>query len=136
MFVYQVRLQLLQRSPARLAAGAHDHVFRPQTQIGRRADPFEKQLADKNVICGTPDQVIESLRAIIEQTRPSILALWGNDGAVSHADSMDCIRLMGQEVMPALRETGAELGLDSPFERDTQVSLARTPAEDLHPVEA
>jgi hypothetical protein len=109
---------------------------RAQTQVGRRADPFEKQLADKNIICGTPDTVIKTLRAILEETRPSILALWGNDGQVSHKDSMDCIRLMGQEVMPALREIGDALGLKSPFELNTPVSLAQTPAEALHPVQA
>src|SRR5205807_10467268 len=51
---------------------------------------------------------------LLEESRPSILALWGNDGKVSHQDAMDCIRLMGQEVMPALREMGVALGLTSP----------------------
>jgi alkanesulfonate monooxygenase SsuD/methylene tetrahydromethanopterin reductase-like flavin-dependent oxidoreductase (luciferase family) len=114
-------------------SSAASRRLRAQTQVGRRADPFEKQLAEKNIICGTPDQVIASLRDILQETRPSILALWGNDGKVSHTDSMDCIRLMGQEVMPALREIGAELGLDSPFDIDAPVSLAATPAEDLQP---
>jgi len=91
-------------------------------------------LATKNIIAGTPDQVVASLREILEETRPSILALWGNDGKVDHDDSMDCIRLMGQEVMPALREIGKELGLDSPFEVDSPVSLAHTPAGELNPV--
>ena len=109
---------------------------RAETQITRAADPFEKQLATKNIIAGTPDQVIASLREILEETRPSILALWGNDGKVDHDDSMDCIRLMGQEVMPALREIGKELGLDSPFEVDSPVSLAHTPAAELKPIAA
>jgi len=43
---------------------------------------------------------------------------------------------MGQEVMPALREIGNELGLQSPFECNTPVSLAQTPAAARHPVEA
>ncbi len=107
---------------------------RAETQTTQRADPFEKQLENKNIIAGTPDQVIASLRVILEETRPSILALWGNDGKVDHDDSMDCIRLMGQEVMPALREIGKELGLDSPFEVDSPVSLAQTPASELRPV--
>ena len=107
---------------------------RAETQTAQRADPFEKQLENKNIIAGTPDQVIASLRVILEETRPSILALWGNDGKVDHNDSMDCIRLMGREVMPALREIGEELGLDSPFEVDSPVSLAQTPASELHPV--
>ena len=34
-----------------------------------------------------------------------------------------CIRLLGQEVLPALRETAKELGLKSPFEAETPVSL-------------
>ena len=122
-------------SPPGYSSAAARRV-RGQTQVGRRADPFEKQLADKNIICGTPDTVIKTLRGILEETRPSILALWGNDGKVSHQDALDCIRLMGQEVMPALREIGNELGLQSPFECNTPVSLAQTPAAARHPVEA
>jgi alkanesulfonate monooxygenase SsuD/methylene tetrahydromethanopterin reductase-like flavin-dependent oxidoreductase (luciferase family) len=88
------------------------------------ADPFEKQHAEGLLLAGTPDQVIARLKTIMEETRPSILALWGNDGKVDHKDSMDCIRLLGQEVMPAVREYGKELGLQDPFESDTPVSLA------------
>jgi len=68
--------------------------------------------------------VVEKLRLILEETRPSILALWGNDGKVNHQDSLTCIRLLGQEVMPALREIGDKLGLKSPFELNTPVSFA------------
>ena len=88
--------------------------------------PFEKQLDAMALIAGTPKQVIEKLRIIVEETRPSILALWGNDGNVSHADSMSCIRLLGQEVMPAIREIGNKLGLQSPFEANSPVSLAHS----------
>src|SRR6185437_8375800 len=52
----------------------------------------------------------EVQRQIMEATRPGIFAFWGNDGHVSHEDSMTCIRLIGQEVMPAVREIGKELG--------------------------
>ena len=102
---------------------------RPQrikmAESGRREwPPFEQQLEDGTIIAGTPDQVVARLRRILEATRPSILALWGNDGNVSHEDSMTCIRLMGQEVMPALREIGKELGLNSPFEANAPVSRA------------
>ena len=75
---------------------------RAETQTTQRADAFEQQLENKNIIAGTPDQVIASLRVILEETRPSILALWGNDGKVDHDDSMDCIRLMGQEVLTSI----------------------------------
>ena len=49
--------------------------------------------------------------------------LWGNDGNVSHGDAKTCIRLLGQEVMPAMREIGKELGLKDPFELNAPVHL-------------
>ena len=63
------------------------------------------------------------LKIILEQTRPGILALWGNDGAVSQEDSLTCIRLMGQEVFPAIREIAKELDLKSPDEANAPVHL-------------
>src|SRR5208282_1047830 len=91
-----------------------------------RAPSFEKQLGSLSIIAGTPEQVIEKLKTLLQETRPSILALWSNDGKVGHADSMSCIKLMGQEVLPRLREIGKSLGLKSPFEMNTPVSLAAT----------
>jgi hypothetical protein len=44
---------------------------------------------------------------------------------------MRCIELTGQEVLPALREMGDELGLHDPFALDTPISLAYTPPEEL-----
>ena len=102
----------------------------------RLIPPFEEQVDAGTIIAGTPDQVIKRLRRIMEETRPSILAFWGNDGKVNHEDSMTCIRLMGQEVMPALREIGKEMELYSPFELNSPVSLAATPKEELAAVEA
>ena len=54
---------------------------------------------------------------------PSIYGIWGNDGTVSNEDARTCIRLLGQEVMPAMREIGKELGLTDPFEADAPVHL-------------
>jgi alkanesulfonate monooxygenase SsuD/methylene tetrahydromethanopterin reductase-like flavin-dependent oxidoreductase (luciferase family) len=90
----------------------------------RRRPPFEEQVANNMIIAGRPETVIAKLRHVLEQTRPGILSLWANDGFMSQADSMTCIRLMGQEVLPALRETAQALGLQSPFEAGTPVSLA------------
>lgn len=108
---------------------------------GRRSNPrldrgnsFEKQLEIMQIVAGTPDQVVAQLRSKILRTRPGIMALWGNDGGVSHKDSMRCIELLGKEVMPALRDLGEELGLKSPFEVESPVSLAATPEEERAPV--
>ena len=47
---------------------------------------------------------------------------------MSHDDQMRSLRLMGSDVIPAVREIGAELGLKGPFESDPG-SAAETPAE-------
>ena len=97
--------------------------------VGRAINPrgrptFEQQIDDMQIIAGTPEMVIPRIRRILEETRPGIMALWGSDGKVSHEDTKTCIRLLGQEVMPALREIGKELDLASPFESNAPVSLA------------
>ena len=89
--------------------------------VGRAENPrgrptFEQQVADGRVFFGTPKTVIPKLRRVLEETRPSIYGIWGNDGTVSDEDARTCIRLLGQEVMPAMREIGKELGLKDPFE--------------------
>jgi len=105
------------RPMAELRAG-----YRTKSKIERVT--LEDQLKNLTLIAGTPKQVVEKLRIYMEETRPSIIALWGNDGRISHADSMSYIKLMGQEVLPALREIGKELGLNSPFDINTPVSRA------------
>jgi hypothetical protein len=68
--------------------------------------------------------VLPCIRHLLEETRPGILAVWGNDGKVSQEDSMTCIRLLGQEVFPQVREWAKQMGLNSPFETDAPVSIA------------
>jgi hypothetical protein len=104
--------------------------------VGRRANPraaaLEDQLRDQQIIAGTPKTVIPKLRRLLEETRPSILGFWASDGFVSNEDSKTCIRLLGQEVLPVVREMGKELGLWSPFEANAPVSLAHpAPARPL-----
>jgi len=96
--------------------------------VGRAENPrgrptFEQQVADGRIFFGTPKTVIPKLRRVLEETRPSIYGIWGNDGSVSDADARTCIRLLGQEVMPAMREIGKELGLKDPFELNSPVHL-------------
>jgi hypothetical protein len=55
---------------------------------------------------------------VLEYLRPGSIFFWDGDGAMSHEDSMRSLRLMGEEVIPAVREMGKELELSSPFEID------------------
>jgi alkanesulfonate monooxygenase SsuD/methylene tetrahydromethanopterin reductase-like flavin-dependent oxidoreductase (luciferase family) len=101
--------------------------------VGRRSNPrgaaFEDQIRDQMIIAGTPTTVIPKIKRLLEETRPSILAFWASDGFVSNEDAMTCIRLMGQEVLPAIREMGKDLELWSPFEVNAPVSLTHGPVE-------
>ncbi|MCU1374296.1 MAG: hypothetical protein JWO68_1582 [Actinomycetia bacterium] len=84
--------------------------------------PFETQLEELELIAGTPDEVVAGLRVLLERLRPGILVLWANDGKISHEDSVRCIELLGQEVLPRLREIADELGLPGPFEAGLPVN--------------
>jgi hypothetical protein len=86
--------------------------------------PLHQRRLERTFVWGTPDQVIEQLKVVLQNNRVGILALWGNDGRINHEDSMTCIRLLGQEVVPAIRDYANELGLKDPFELNAPVSLA------------
>jgi alkanesulfonate monooxygenase SsuD/methylene tetrahydromethanopterin reductase-like flavin-dependent oxidoreductase (luciferase family) len=88
------------------------------------APRFEDELARGRLVAGTPAQVIEKLRWLMERLRPGTMVLWANDGRIGHEDSKTCIRLLGEEVLPALRETARALDLKDPFEAGTPVSQA------------
>ena len=79
---------------------------------------YEKQLENYTIVAGSPKTVISQIRHVLEYLRPGSIIFWDGDGAMTHDDSMRSLRLMGEEVIPAVREMGAELGLSSPFEVD------------------
>jgi len=101
----------------------------------RYRPPLEKQLEELMIIAGTPQQVIAKLRILLQETRPGILAFWGNDGTVTNADAKTCIRLLGQEVFPAVREMAKEFDLKSPFETGQPVGIDYLPGA-RQPVQA
>ena len=73
--------------------------------------------------------MIPKVRKVLETIRPGTIFFWDGDGAMSHDDQMRSLRLMGSDVIPAVREIGAELGLKGPFEVDAEPAQA----EDEHP---
>ncbi len=89
-----------------------------------RVETVYKQMADNRIIAGKPETVIPKLRQILETARPGIVTLVPNEGRISHERSMTSIRLLGQEVLPAMREMAKELGLNGPFEMNAPISLA------------
>ena len=78
--------------------------------------PYEKQIEDYTVISGTPKTVIPRIRHVLEYLRPGSVFFWDGDGAMNHEEAMRSLRLMGEEVIPAVHEIAKELELPGPFE--------------------
>ncbi|MGI8927552.1 MAG: LLM class flavin-dependent oxidoreductase [Tepidiformaceae bacterium] len=84
---------------------------------------FDEQINKMSIITGTPKTVIPKVRHVLEYLRPGSIFFWDGDGAMDHDDSMRSLRLMGEEVIPAVREIGKSLDLQSPFEADPKVPI-------------
>ena len=78
---------------------------------------FQGEQDNLQLICGTPDTIIPKIRHILSTIRPGIFAMWHHHGPVSHEDRMTSIRLLGEEVLPAMRSMADELDLPGPYER-------------------
>ena len=78
---------------------------------------YQAELDNQQIIVGTPQTVIAKLRKFIEVLRPGIFSLWYAHGPSSHAERMTSLRLLGQEVLPAMREMAHALDLVDPYER-------------------
>jgi len=102
------------RTSRKLAATA----FGPAGRFGTNRRPYEDQVNDYTIISGTPKTILPKIRHVLEYIRPGSVFFWDGDGAMSHEDQMRSLRLMGEEVIPAVREMGKELELFSPFEVD------------------
>ena len=102
------------RTSRKLAATA----FGPAGRFGTNRRPYEDQVNDYTIISGTPKTILPKIRHVLEYLRPGSVFFWDGDGAMTHEDQMRSLRLMGEEVIPAVREMGKELELFSPFEVD------------------
>jgi alkanesulfonate monooxygenase SsuD/methylene tetrahydromethanopterin reductase-like flavin-dependent oxidoreductase (luciferase family) len=77
---------------------------------------YEGSKETMQMIAGTPKTVIPKLRKVLSALRPGIFSFW-LDGPAPAKDRMTCLKLLGTEVIPQMREIGKELGLTGPFER-------------------
>lgn len=88
----------------------------------REAQDYNGTFADQtdkmSIIWGTPTTVIPKVRHVLETIRPGSIFFWDGDGAMNHDDAMRSLRLFGEEVIPAVREIGKSLDLQSPYEVD------------------
>ena len=93
-----------------------EKVKERSSEVRDATGTYTELLERYSIITGTPKTVIPKVRHVMECLRPGSLFFWDGDGAMAHEDAMRSLRLMGEEVLPAVREIGKELGLSSPFE--------------------
>ena len=127
------RRNLLPTSQVAAAAAARGQAAAPASD-GKPALPlaagYDEQLENYTIVTGTPKTVLPKIRHVLEYLRPGSIFFWDGDGAMTHDDQMRSLRLMGEEVLPAVREMGDELGLTGPFEVDpaTNKPMVEEPA--------
>ena len=97
--------------------------FGPEGRFGATRRGYDEQAQDYTIISGTPKTVLPKIRHVLEYLRPGSVFFWDGDGAMSHEDQMRSLRLMGEEVIPAVREMGKELELNSPYEVDPATNV-------------
>jgi hypothetical protein len=78
---------------------------------------YQKAQRGLQILVGTPKTVIPRIKTMLQVLRPGIFTFFHIQGPVSNADRLTSIRLMAQEVVPAIREYAKELDLPDPYER-------------------
>lgn len=91
-------------------------AFGPAGRGGSARRNYDEQLQDNQITIGTPKSILPKLEYVLQQVRPGAVFFWDGDGSMTHDDQMRSHRLMGQEVIPALREVSKEMGLKSSFD--------------------
>lgn len=106
-------------------------VFAAAASRGRAAQTaadyngtYQDQIDKMAIITGTPKTVIPKVRHVLEYLRPGSIFFWDGDGAMDHDDAMRSLRLMGEELIPAVREMADDLDLKGPFEVDPKTGQA------------
>jgi alkanesulfonate monooxygenase SsuD/methylene tetrahydromethanopterin reductase-like flavin-dependent oxidoreductase (luciferase family) len=111
-------------------AGDADAVSSAEAHEARRRGIYHNLLDRHALVIGTPDTVVPKIRHVLETLRPGNVFFWTGDGDFTHEDTMRGIRLMGEYVLPAIKEIGEQLELKSAFEVDplTNLPIAAEPA--------
>jgi alkanesulfonate monooxygenase SsuD/methylene tetrahydromethanopterin reductase-like flavin-dependent oxidoreductase (luciferase family) len=101
------------------AAGNYDAPAATQQEHDqRRRKIFDGLLERHACIVGTPTSIIPKIRHILEQVRPGNIFFWHGDGDFTHEETVRGVRLLGEYVLPQVREMAKEMELKGAFEVD------------------
>ena len=117
--------------PGQVSSGRQVTSPETDTAAARRAArknrSYDELVAANAIVVGSPETVIAHVKEVMDFLRLGSMFFWDGEGAMTHKESMRSIRLMGEEVIPALKEYAKEIGINSPFEVDPGWSIE--PAE-------
>ena len=65
---------------------------------------YEQAQEINQIITGNPDTVIEKLKNMVDVVDPAWLILWPREGPMSHANAVRGMELLGNEVIPAIKD--------------------------------
>ncbi|HUA32648.1 MAG TPA: LLM class flavin-dependent oxidoreductase [Candidatus Binataceae bacterium] len=109
-------------------------------EIHRKLEPGYKR-AQENLqfVIGNPQNVTKKLKTIMSVLRPGAVVLFSVQGPVSNEDRQTSMRLIAQEVMPALKEHASQIDLVDALERHPgqskiQSGAKRVPVSDKGPL--
>lgn len=105
------------------------------------ASSFQKAQRNYQVICGTPKSVLPKIKSMLQILRPGIFIFFNVQGPVDNQARMTSMRLLAEEVSPAIREYAKELDLPDPYEREpgsvkAYAGAHRLPVVDRSPIES
>jgi hypothetical protein len=84
-------------------------------------------------VIGSPKSVLPKLKAILTVLRPGALVIFSVQGPVPNEDRQTSMRLIAQEIIPALKEHAKSIDLVDALER-TPGSIKLTPGTSRGPV--
>ena len=78
---------------------------------------YENLLRNRQIIVGTPETVLPKIKNIMETLRPGVFSIWQIEGGpTTHQQSMRSLQLLGEHVLPQMREWAREMDLPGPSE--------------------
>lgn len=102
---------------------------------------YHKAQKGLHLIIGSPNTVIPKIKTMLQVLRPGIFIFFHIQGPVSNQDRLTSMRLMGEEVAPAIREYAKEIDLPDPYGRtpgsvSAYAGAHRLPVVDRQPLAA
>ncbi|MDO8434198.1 MAG: LLM class flavin-dependent oxidoreductase [Candidatus Binatus sp.] len=123
----------------KLRGHSEEQKIDPEAVRARLEPGYKKAQHQLQLIIGTPKQVTSKLKSILSVLRPGAVVVFNVQGPVTNEDRQTSMRLIAQEVIPALREHAKANDLPDALEKPPgSVKLtsgtARIPVSDRGPL--